>query len=198
MKALVLVDIQNDFLPGGALAIREGDQILSIVNLLLAQDFDLIVATKDWHPQDHGSFAVNHGKTPGEHINLYGLDQILWPVHCVQGTAGAEFAPGWDTAKVQKVFFKGTDRTIDSYSAFFDNGHKKETGLATYLKQHHVDDIYFGGLATDYCVKYSVLDAIKIGFRCHVVKEACRGVNLTPGDDLKALDEMRRAGAEIV
>src|ERR1700690_4382891 len=118
MDALLLVDIQNDFLPGGALAVKEGDKIIPIINRLLAHSFDLVVATKDWHPKDHGSFAVNHGKQPGEKVMLKGLEQILWPVHCVQGTPGSEFCSKWDTSRVEKIFYKGTDKFIDSYSAF--------------------------------------------------------------------------------
>lgn len=198
MKALILVDIQNDFFPGGALAVPEGDKILPAVNRLLKSDFDLVIATKDWHPKDHCSFAVNHGKVPGEHVVLSGVDQLLWPVHCVQGETGADFAPGWDTTKVTKVFYKGTDKEIDSYSTFFDNRHLRETGLADFLRRHGVTDLYFAGLATDYCVKYSVLDAAKMGFNLFVIEDGCRGVNLTPGDDIKAFEEMRLAGAKII
>jgi len=197
-KALILVDLQNDFFPGGALAVSEGDQILSVVGKLLDQPFDVIVATKDWHPADHGSFAVNHGKQPGERVNLEGLEQILWPVHCVQDSEGAEFAPGWDASKVKKIFCKGTEKKIDSYSTFFDNGHRRSTGLSDYLKQQGVKDVYIAGLATDYCVKYSVLDAVNLGFNAYVVIDGCRGVNLQETDSAKAIEAMQRAGAHIV
>jgi nicotinamidase/pyrazinamidase len=198
MTALILVDIQNDFLPGGALAVKEGDQIIPIVRQLLEKHFDTIVATKDWHPPNHGSFAVTHGKRPGEHTILDGIDQILWPVHCVQGTPGADFGPGWDTSKVQKVFYKGTEQNVDSYSTFFDNEHRKSTGLEKYLRDRAITDIYLAGLTTDYCVKYSVLDARTLGFNTYVIQDGCRAVNLEEGDEKHALDSMRTAGAQIL
>lgn len=198
MKALIIVDLQNDFLPGGALAVKEGDAIIPTIDKLLHCPFDLKVATKDWHPVDHGSFAPVHGKNPGEHVTLRGIDQILWPVHCVQGTPGADFANGWDDRQVQKIIYKGTEKDIDSYSTFFDNGHLRATGLFDLLKERHIDDVYVAGLATDYCVKYSVLDAIKLGFNVFVIEDACRGVNLEPDDSRKALDDMRAVGAHIV
>lgn len=198
MKALLLVDLQKDFVPGGALAVEHGNEILPLVNQLLEQDFDLIVATKDWHPLDHGSFAANHGKHEGDRINLEGLEQILWPVHCVQGTVGAEFAPGWNSEKVNQVFYKGTDKKIDSYSTFFDNGHRKSTGLEDFLRKHQITDLYMAGFATDYCVKFSVLDACKLGFKTFVIEDACRGVNLKAEDSANAIEEMRQAGAVII
>jgi nicotinamidase/pyrazinamidase len=198
MKALILVDIQNDFVPRGALAVPEGDKIVPIVNQL-QERFDLIVATQDWHPESHGSFASNHkGKKPGDIIELEGLTQILWPDHCIQETRGAEFVPDLDTSRFAKVFHKGTDPSIDSYSAFFDNAHRKPTGLDNFLKEKGVKEIYIAGLATDYCVKYSALDAIPLGFRTFVIEDACRGVNLKPGDAHKAIEEMRKAGAIII
>lgn len=195
MKALVLVDIQNDFLPGGAFPVKKGNEILPIIEKLVSLPFDVIVATQDWHPADHGSFAVNHGKKPGEKIMLGGIEQILWPVHCIQGTPGADFSPGWDTKKIAKIFFKGTDKMIDSYSTFFDNGHHKSTGLDKYLRQRGVKEIFLAGLATDYCVKWSALDALKLGFAVYVIVDACRGINLQPADTEKALNEMKAAGA---
>jgi nicotinamidase/pyrazinamidase len=198
MRALILVDIQNDFLPGGALAVKEGDQIIPIVNELLKKKFDVIVATKDWHPPGHGSFATSHHKQPGEHTVLAGLDQILWPEHCVQGTSGAEFGPGWDTSKVKRIFLKGIEKNIDSYSTFFDNGHLRTTGLEVFLRQKGIKDVYIAGLTTDFCVKYSVLDAIELGFNAYVIADACRGVNLEKGDDARALEYMRKAGAHIM
>ena len=198
MKALILVDIQNDFVPGGALAVPEGDKIIPIVNRL-QKFFDLIVATQDWHPASHGSFASNHkGKKPGDTIELEGLQQILWPDHCIQNTRGAEFVPHLDTSRFAKIFHKGTDPSIDSYSTFFDNAHRKSTGLKNFLKEKGAKEIYIAGLATDYCVKYSALDAIPLGFRTFVIEDACRGVNLKPGDTEKAIREMRNAGAIIV
>lgn len=197
-KALIVVDVQNDFIPGGNLAVKEGDEIIPLINELVQHPFDIIVATQDWHPQNHGSFAVNHKKQPGEVVQLAGIRQILWPVHCVQDTFGAEFAQGWDTSKIHKVFHKGTDQNIDSYSTFFDNGHRKSTGLESYLHNYKITDIYIAGLATDYCVKYSVLDAIKLGFNTYVIVDACRGVNLHPTDSEHALNEMRALGAHLI
>ena len=198
-KALVLVDLQNDFIPGGSLAVREGDAVIPVANAVQKKKFDLIVATQDWHPKDHGSFASNHrGKHPGDMIELGGLPQVLWPDHCVQGSRGAQFHPVLDRARVTKVFRKGTDKEIDSYSTFFDNAHRKSTGLGEYLEEQKVTDVYLLGLATDYCVKYSALDAVKLGFKTHVVIDGCRGVELKRGDTQSAIDEMRRAGVEIV
>ncbi len=197
MNALLLVDIQNDFLPGGALGVPDGDKVVPIANRLQGL-FQLVVASQDWHPADHGSFATNHpGKRPGEIIELNGLQQILWPVHCVQGTPGAAFAPNLDTCRLARVFHKGTDPTVDSYSALFDNGHRKATGLGDFLKGRGVTDLFIAGLATDYCVKYTALDAVGLGFRTHVIEDACRGVNLKPDDVDRAIAEMKRAGVQI-
>lgn len=198
MKALILVDLQNDFFPGGALAVKDGDKVLPAVNRLLQKKFDAIAATKDWHPSDHKSFAPIHGKKVGEVIDLNGLPQILWPVHCVQGTPGAEFAPGWEAGKIEKIFHKGIDKNIDSYSTFYDNGHRRKTGLEDFLTERKIKDLYIAGLATDYCVKYSVLDALKLGFNVIVVSDGCRAVNLHPDDEQLAYEEMRQAGAKIL
>jgi nicotinamidase/pyrazinamidase len=200
MNALIIVDIQNDFVPGGALAVPEGDRVVPVVNAILRSGaFDLVVATQDWHPPDHGSFAANHpGRRVGEVIDLAGLRQILWPVHCVQGAAGAEFVAGLDRSRVQRVFQKGTDPTIDSYSGFFDNAHRKSTGLGEYLKSRGVQRVTICGLATDYCVKFSALDARQLGFDTQVIEDACRGVELNPGDVAAAIDQMKRAGVQMV
>ena len=198
MRALILVDIQNDFVPGGALAVREGDQVVAIANRLMPR-FDVVVATQDWHPPDHGSFAANHpGRQMNKMIELNGLPQVLWPVHCVQGTAGAEFVPGLDVSKVAKVFRKGTDREIDSYSGFYDNGHRRSTGLGEWLSERGVRDVYVMGLATDYCVKFTALDARKLGLDVTLVEDGCRGVELKPGDVARAVEEIRAAGVKIV
>ena len=198
MKALIIVDVQNDFLPGGALPVPCGDEIIPLVNDLQKQ-FELALATQDWHPADHGSFAANHpGKKPGDRIMLDGIEQILWPIHCVQNTPGAEFAPGFETKRLARVFRKGIDPRIDSYSTFFDNAHRRATGLGDYLKQHRVTDVYFAGLALDYCVKYSVLDACQLGFNAHVIVDACRGIDLTPGDVDLAIKEMKASGARVL
>jgi nicotinamidase/pyrazinamidase len=197
-KALVLVDLQNDFIPGGSLAVRDGDAVIPIANSV-QKKFGLVVATQDWHPPNHGSFASNHrGKHPGDMIQLGGLPQVLWPDHCVQGSRGARFHPVLNRSQVTKVFRKGTDPTIDSYSTFFDNAHRKSTGLGDYLREEKVTDVYLLGLATDYCVKYSALDAVSLGFKTHVVIDGCRGVELNGGDTQAAIDAMREAGVEII
>jgi nicotinamidase/pyrazinamidase len=198
MNALILVDIQNDFVPGGALAVPEGDRIIPVVNRLQPH-FDLVVATQDWHPAHHGSFAANHpGRQPGEMTELDGLPQILWPVHCVQETRGADFVPGLDQQRWDRVFRKGLDPKIDSYSGFFDNGHRHATGLGDYLRAKGVTDVYLAGLATDYCVKFTALDARKLGFQTHLIEDACRGVDLRPGDVQRAVEAMRAEGVEIL
>lgn len=198
MNVLILVDIQNDFLPGGALAVPEGDRIIPLVNSILPK-FKRIIATQDWHPRDHGSFAANHpGKSPGDEIELHGLPQVLWPVHCVQQTKGAEFSDQFDVSRVEKVFVKGTDKNIDSYSGFYDNGHRKSTGLADYLHQTGTNELTIAGLATDYCVKFTALDAIREGFRTTVVEDATRAVNLQEHDFEKSIREMKDARVNII
>ncbi len=198
MKALVIVDVQNDFVPGGALPVPHGNEIIPLINRLQSL-FPLVVATQDWHPADHASFAVNHaGKKTGDIIDLDGLKQVLWPVHCVQNTRGADFVSSLDRRRIAKVFQKGTDIHIDSYSGFFDNGHCKATGLGDFLKRSDVQDVYVVGLATDYCVKFTALDALKLGFKTHLIEDACRGVNLNPGDVATAINEMRAAGAMVI
>lgn len=198
MRALIVVDIQNDFLPGGALPVPGGDQVVPVINRL-QPCFDLVVATKDWHPKDHGSFATRHpGRRPGERIELYGLPQVLWPPHCVQGTAGADFAPGLDTSRFAATFLKGIDPTVDSYSTFFDNAHRRSTGLAEFLAERGVDEVFLAGLATDYCVGASAEHALELGFRTNVVVDGCRGIELQPGDVQRTLDALERAGARLV
>ena len=198
MKALILVDLQNDFLPTGALPVPDGEQVIPLANQI-QQHFDLVVATQDWHPSNHASFAASHPlKVPGDRIELNGLQQTLCPVHCVQNTAGAAFAPGLDISRVRKIFRKGTDLGIDSYSGFFDNGHRKSTGLDVYLKQAGVTETYVLGLATDYCVKFTALDAKELGFATYVLADACRGVDLQAGDVAAALHDMKAAGVQII
>jgi len=159
MRALLLVDIQNDFLPGGALAVPEGDQVVHVANALMSR-FDLVLATKDWHPQDHCSFAASHaGRRVGETIEHNGLQQILWPVHCVHDTDGAAFPKSLHAREIDHVILKGLDRDIDSYSGFFDNGRRQATGLADFLASSNVDRLFVMGLATDYCVKFTAMDA---------------------------------------
>jgi len=197
MRALLIVDIQNDFLPGGSLGVPHGEEIIPLLNEL-QQKFSCIVATKDWHPPHHISFASSHGKKVGEVIEVNGRRQELWPDHCIQGTRGAEFASLLQTEKIEKVIFKGIHPHIDSYSTFFDNAHLRSTGLEEYLRQRGVNAIYIAGLATEYCIKYSVLDAQQLGFNIHVVIDACRGIEIHRGDIERALQEMRDVGAELV
>lgn len=198
MNALIIVDLQNDFLPDGALPVPHGDEVIPLANEL-QRKFELVLGTKDWHPANHGSFAENHkGKKPGDRIILDGIEQILWPVHCVQNTRGAEFSPAFDTSRIAHVFHKGVDPLIDSYSTFFDNAHRRHTGLAHYLQERSIKDIYLLGLALDYCVKYSALDARQLGLNTHVVLDGCAGIDLEPGDINRALNEMKCAGAKIL
>lgn len=197
MRALVLVDLQYDFCPGGALAVARGDETITVARKLMPK-FDTVVATQDWHPRDHASFGVNQGKQVGDVIQLNGLPQVMWPVHCVQGTHGAELHAGLDRARITRVFQKGTDANIDSYSGFFDNGHQKATGLGAWLRDQRVEQLYVLGLATDYCVKFTTLDARDLGFDVWLVEDGCRAVDLSPGDGDRALAEMRRAGATII
>lgn len=198
MKALIVVDVQNDFCAGGALPVPEGDRVVEVINRV-QPEFDLVVATQDWHPADHGSFAANHsGRRPGEQMDLAGLPQILWPIHCVQGTAGAELHPGLDQSRIAVVFPKGTDPEVDSYSGFFDNDRRRGTGLGEYLKSRGVTEVYVCGLATDYCVKATALDAVGLGFKTYLVEAACRGAELQAGDARGAIEEMRRQGVVIV
>jgi nicotinamidase/pyrazinamidase len=197
-KALILVDVQNDFVPGGALAVPNGDEVVPIANRLMP-NYNLIIATQDWHPANHQSFASQHpGNKVGDVIDLEGLKQVLWPDHCVQGTHGAELVNGLNHKLINKVFHKGTDPNIDSYSGFFDNDHRKSTGLGDFLKQQRADEVYILGLATDYCVKYTVLDSIKLEFTTYVILEGCRGIDMNPGDCKRAINEMKQAGAIII
>jgi len=198
MKALILIDIQNDFLSGGPLAVPDGDAVIPIANAVQPA-FDLTVATQDWHPPNHGSFAENHdNREVGETIQLNGLDQVLWPTHCVQGTQGAEFAEELNRDHWWQIFRKGTNSMIDSYSGFFDNGHRKTTGLGGYLNETGASSVYVMGLATDYCVKYTALDARELGFETYLIMDGCRGVELKHGDIERAIAEMKSAGVICV
>ncbi|MEY3442564.1 MAG: hypothetical protein RLZZ519_845 [Bacteroidota bacterium] len=198
MRAIILVDIQNDFLQNGALEVPDGEAIIPIVNQLQPL-FDLVVMTQDWHPADHGSFAPNHpGLRPYDVVNLNGLQQVLWPTHCVQNSPGAEFSMALDIRNVDKIFQKGTDPGIDSYSGFFDNGRRKATGMGDYLHEKGVTSVYVCGLATDYCVKFTALDALSLGFETFLIEDASRGVNVNRGDVKKAVAEMKAAGIAIM
>ena len=199
--ALILVDLQYDFLPGGALAVPHGDQVLPIARALmtLRSRFDAIVATQDWHPPDHISFASNHeGMKPGQLIEVDGHSQVLWPVHCVQGSPGAEIATEISRDALSAIFPKGMDHEVDSYSGFYDNDHRRDTGLADWLRERGVDTLYVMGLATDYCVKYTVLDALSEGFNVYLIEDGCRGVELTEGDIAHAIEVMKEAGVRVI
>lgn len=197
MRALIMVDIQNDFMPFGALPVAHGDEVVAVANAL-APHFPLVIATQDWHPRGHGSFASAHpGSVPGDVVELAGLQQVLWPDHCVQDSPGASFHSALDVARIDEVVRKGVDPAIDSYSGFFDNGHLRDTGLAESLRSKGVTEVWLTGLATDYCVKYTALDAREQGFGCVIVEDGVRAVGLAAGDGARALDEMRDAGCRI-
>ena len=173
-KTLILIDVQRDFLPGGPLAVPGGDQIIGVINSILPL-FGHVIATQDWHPPHHISFSE-------------------WPEHCVQNTKGAELAPALNQKPIEKIFRKGVDLHVDSYSAFFDNERLHASGLEKYLKKNQLQTLYFAGLASDYCVLYSVLDALALGFEVFVIQDACRAI----GDEKKAFSEMRAKGAKLI
>ncbi|PQV55155.1 nicotinamidase/pyrazinamidase [Defluviimonas denitrificans] len=195
-KALIVIDIQNDFCPGGALAVAGGDAIIPRVNALM-DDFPVRVLTQDWHPADHSSFAANHpGAAPFGLIDMPYGPQVLWPVHCVQGTDGAAFHAALKTDPADLVIRKGFRAAIDSYSAFFENDHETPTGLEGYLRTRGVTDLTLVGLATDFCVAYSAIDAAKLGFTVTVLEGACRAIDLDGSLD-KARADMRAAGVRL-
>ena len=196
-KALILVDIQNDFLPGGSLEVKNGDEVIEVANKLM-DEFDHIIATQDWHPENHKSFAANNAKNIGDIIDLNGLSQFMWPDHCIQNTFGAELAKNLNKDKIQKIIYKGTDLEIDSYSGFFDNGHLKSTELDNYLKEKNITDLYIMGLATDYCVKFTAIDAVDLGYNTFLIKDGCRGVEINKGDIKNSLKEMQKKGIHLV
>ena len=190
MKALIVVDIQNDFCPGGSLAVADGDKIVPLVNSLMDK-VNLVVGTQDWHPANHRSFAVNNILPP------FGVIQVMWPVHCVRGTNGAEFHADLNSSRFDCIIQKGTDFEVDSYSGFQDNKQGASTGLHEYLTEKGVTELLVVGLATDYCVRCTVLDALAFGYRTRVVLDACKGVEQKAGDVVAAVSEMRLKGAII-
>lgn len=194
--ALIVVDVQNDFCPGGALAVAGGDEVVRPIARLLER-FSVRVLTQDWHPVEHRSFADNH--PGGEHFAVVEMPygpQVLWPAHCVQGTEGAAFHPDMPTVQADLIVRKGFRPEIDSYSAFYENDHATPTGLAGYLRERGVREIWLAGLATDFCVAYSALDAVRAGFRTTVIEDACRAIDLD-GSLARAMDEMRDAGIAL-
>jgi len=196
MKAFLLVDVQNDFMPGGSLEVPYGDMIVPLINRL-QKYFDLVIATQDWHPQNHKSFASNHSnKKPFDEINLNGIKQILWPDHCVQGSKGAEFHPHLEVNKIAAIFRKGMDPEIDSYSGFYDNGHQMSTGLSGYLKEKGITEIYFCGLAADICVYYTIKDSLKEGFSSTLIEDASRPLSNDSFINIK--NELTKTGVRII
>ncbi len=194
---LLVVDVQNDFCPGGALAVAEGDQVIEPIHRI-APFFEHIVLTQDWHPANHTSFAANHpGKQPFESIQLSYGEQTLWPVHCVQGTKGAEFHPALHLPQAELIQHKGYEREIDSYSAFFENYRKTPTGLASYLRERGLGRVFLAGLAYDYCIAYSALDARQLGLDAIVVRDACRAIDLS-GSVARMEAEFGKAGVVVI
>jgi nicotinamidase/pyrazinamidase len=196
MKTLIIIDVQNDFMPGGSLAVSKGDLIVPVINALQAK-FDLVIATQDWHPANHKSFAANHvNKKPFEKIILNGLEQILWPDHCVQGTKGADFHSELETNLIEAIFRKGMNPEIDSYSGFYDNGRQKSTGLAGFLREKKAETLYFSGLCTDICVYYTIQDALTAGFNCVLIEDASCPLDSKGFHKIKT--KLLQQGVEIV
>lgn len=196
MRALIVVDVQNDFVTGGALEVPRGEQVIPIINSIVDK-FDLVVATQDWHPSNHKSFASKHqGNKPFDVITLHNLEQVLWPDHCVQGSKGAELHPDLHKDRVEAIIRKGMDPEIDSYSAFYDNGHRKATGLAGYLRERNIDTVYVCGLAGDYCVFFTARDALKSGFRAVLIEDASRPIDKHGFE--KAKEELSSSGGRVI
>lgn len=196
-RALVVIDVQNDFCPGGALAVPGGDEIIPEINAMVRR-FEHVLVTQDWHPAGHSSFASTHeGRSPFESVSMPYGEQTLWPDHCVQGTSGAEFHPDLDLTKAELIIRKGFRSAIDSYSAFFENDRETPTGLGGYLRERGMTKLTLAGLATDFCVAFSALDAARLGFRVEVVLSACRAIDLD-GSLESMLGRMRSAGVAIV
>lgn len=199
-QALLLVDLQNDFCRDGTLAVNDGDATIEVANRLIdhfQQNGWPIIASLDWHPANHKSFAINSASEIGQLGVLNGLPQVWWPVHCVQNSRGAELQPKLNQNAIDRLFFKGQDPEVDSYSTFFDNGKRRDTGLNAWLQSNGVKHLTIMGLATDYCVKFSVLDALELGYQVEVIVDGCRGINLQPQDSQTALAEMKKHGAHL-
>ncbi len=195
--ALLVTDVQNDFCPGGALPVKAGDEVIPAINQLM-KHFAVVIATQDWHPREHKSFASMHpGKKVYDVIELRGSEQVLWPEHCVHGTRGAELHKGLDTGKVRAIFRKGMNPEIDSYSVFKDNSRESITGLDGYLKALGIERIHLTGLATDYCVYYTAMDGLENGYEVTVILDATRGIDVPPGSMKKKLSEFQSRGGKI-
>jgi nicotinamidase/pyrazinamidase len=196
-RVLLIIDVQNDFCPGGSLAVEEGDTVVPVINAIMPF-FHRVVATQDWHPPDHVSFASRHpGRKPLDRVDADGIEQVLWPDHCIQATRGAELHPRLETGRIELVLRKGLRRNLDSYSAFFENDHRTDTGLRFYLKGMETRELFVCGLATDYCVLASAMDARRLGFRVTLVRDACRGVDFPKGSVQEALAAMEKAGVAM-
>lgn len=197
MKTLLIVDLQNDFVEGGALPVEGGRAIVPLINKLIPE-FDTVVASLDYHPDGHVSFAESHGKNVGDTVESEGVSQILWPTHCVAGSFGSELVEELDSEKIDKFVLKGTEVNVDSYSALYNNNRSSETGLINYLKEVGTDELYVCGLAADYCVLFSVLDALSEGFDTTLITDATPAINVSPNDGAEAVEKMRQAGAHII
>jgi nicotinamidase/pyrazinamidase len=196
-KCLIIIDVQNDFCPEGSLEVPEGDEIIPVINKISSKFFK-VVATQDWHPINHVSFASTHNKNPGDVINVNGIEQILWTDHCVQSSIGANFHEYFNLNHVNMIIKKGSNPEIDSYSAFFENDKKTETGLEYFLKGLKITDVYLCGLATDYCVFYSAMDAKRLGFNTFVIINASKGVDKPAGNLEKTIAEMKSNGIKLI
>jgi nicotinamidase/pyrazinamidase len=195
---LLVIDVQKDFCPGGALAVNGGDRIIPLINKIM-EKFERVVATQDWHPVEHTSFAVNHkGKKVLDTVEVHGITQVLWPEHCVQGTEGADFHPDLEKRYFNLILRKGMNPELDSYSAFFENDKTTSTGLEYYLKGLGLSHVYICGLATDYCVYYSAMDALKLGFQTLLIEDATQGVDLPSGSVANAIAQMKNAGIKVI
>lgn len=199
MKALIITDVQNDFLEGGSLAVPEGNSIISVINNILSK-FDVLIYTKDWHPTNHKSFASNHkDKNVYDIINLKGVRQVLWPDHCIQNTSGSDFDNELIISSENTYYiYKGTDPDVDSYSAFFDNKKIHDTGLNNLLREKNINKVYICGLATDYCVKFSAIDAYELNYETFLIADATKAVNINPDDYEKSLEELKNKGVKII
>ncbi len=196
-SALIVVDVQNDFCIG-SLAVPGAPEIVPVINSLMER-FDVIVASKDWHPEKHICFITQHSdKNIGDVITVDGIDQLIWPVHCVQNKEGGRFYKSLNKEKINQVIYKGTNKMVDSYSAFRDNKKESFNGLHSYLQNKGVTKIYITGLATDYCVKFTALGGVELGYETFLIKDAVRGVNLSSGDSARAIEEMKNAGVKII
>jgi len=192
-QALLIVDLQNDFLPGGALEVSRGDEVIPVINEL-SVCFDIVLSSLDWHPQGHVSFAETWGKNPGDtHQN-----QALWPTHCVQNTFGSAYPISFEKSHIQEIFYKGHNKNVDSYSIFFDQNKNAASTIHAHLKKEGIDELFIVGLATDYCVLETVLDALNLGYKVSVVQDACRAVNINSEDEEKAYEKMKEKGAFLI